>query len=454
MIENFSQLNVKDGLAERLEQLRITQPTPVQIKSIPYLLEQRDVIAQAQTGTGKTLAFMLPVMQLNDPEAKSVQSLIITPTRELALQITNEAQKLMTVDNIGILSAYGGQDVEKQLAKLKNNISVVIGTPGRILDLIRRESLDLSNLKRLVLDEADQMLHMGFIDEVDAIIRNTPSDKQVMCFSATFNKEVKKLAKQYMNEPHYVSVKGENITLDEINQIIVKTTDRKKQDALCTMIDKQQPFMAIIFCRTKRRVIALNEALKQKGYNCDELHGDMSQAKRERVMKDFRNAKIQLLIATDVAARGLDIEGVTHVYNYDMVLDTDSYIHRIGRTGRAGEKGVAVTFVTPKHQLSLKSLTDDIKTHVEIIEMDKPKDDKREEYRGGRKMDNKDNSKDIKKEDGKDTKKERPTYKDFLEKAKKAKSPRFGRDTKGPGPGGSSKFSANAGKRGHSTKSK
>ena len=410
MKKDFIELGITNELSERLLKLRIDTPTQVQVKSIPYILEGRDVIAQAQTGTGKTLAFLLPILEKIDANSEDTQALIISPTRELAIQISEEAQKLISVKGINILSAYGGQDVEKQLNKLKKNIPLVVGTPGRILDLIRRESLDLSKLKMLVLDEADQMLHMGFLDEVDAIFSYTPSEKQVMCFSATFNKEVKKLAKTYMNEPHYVSVKGQNVTLDEIDQIIVHTTDRKKQEALCEMIDAQQPFMAIVFCRTKRRVTALYEDLSQKGYNCDQLHGDLSQAKREKVMKDFRNAKIQLLIATDVAARGIDVDGITHIYNYDMVLDTDTYIHRIGRTGRAGEKGTAVTFVTPKHNASLEKLEGDIKADVKKIEMHKA----------------------VKHEDGKakPKAKKKPSFDDFLKKNSKKNSRHKGRAPK------------------------
>ena len=410
MKKDFIELGITNELSERLLKLRIDTPTQVQVKSIPYILEGKDVIAQAQTGTGKTLAFLLPILEKIDVDSEDTQALIISPTRELAIQISEEAQKLISVKGINILSAYGGQDVEKQLNKLKKNIPLVVGTPGRILDLIRRESLDLSKLKMLVLDEADQMLHMGFLDEVDAIFSYTPSEKQVMSFSATFNKEVKKLAKTYMNEPHYVSVKGQNVTLDEIDQIIVHTTDRKKQEALCEMIDTQQPFMAIVFCRTKRRVTALYEDLSQKGYNCDQLHGDLSQAKREKVMKDFRNAKIQLLIATDVAARGIDVDGITHIYNYDMVLDTDTYIHRIGRTGRAGEKGTAVTFVTPKHNASLEKLEGDIKADVKKIEMHKA----------------------VKHEDGKakPKAKKKPSFDDFLKKNSKKNSRHKGRAPK------------------------
>ena len=410
MKKDFIELGITNELSERLLKLRIDTPTQVQVKSIPYILEGKDVIAQAQTGTGKTLAFLLPILEKIDVNSEDTQALIISPTRELAIQISEEAQKLIAVKGSNSLSAYGGQDVEKQLNKLKKNIPLVVGTPGRILDLIRRESLDLSKLKMLVLDEADQMLHMGFLDEVDAIFSYTPSEKQVMCFSATFNKEVKKLAKTYMNEPHYVSVKGQNVTLDEIDQIIVHTTDRKKQEALCEMIDTQQPFMAIVFCRTKRRVTALYEDLSQKGYNCDQLHGDLSQAKREKVMKDFRNAKIQLLIATDVAARGIDVDGITHIYNYDMVLDTDTYIHRIGRTGRAGEKGTAVTFVTPKHNASLEKLEGDIKADVKKIEMHKA----------------------VKHEDGKakPKAKKKPSFDDFLKKNSKKNSRHKGRAPK------------------------
>lgn len=368
MVTNFKELGVDENLCMQLEKLRIQSPTTVQIKSIPSLLSGRDVIAQAQTGTGKTLAFLLPILQRLSPSQRHIGALIVTPTRELAIQIAQEAQKFLSVVGLQLLSAYGGQDVEKQLHKLRGCIHIVVGTPGRILDHIRRGSLDFSHLQMLVLDEADMMLQMGFIEEVDRIIARTPSDRQTMCFSATLDKPVKQLAKTYMREPFYVSVRGDRKTVDEVEQIVIRTTDRKKQDALCEVIDEQKPFMAIIFCRTKRRVRALNEALKQRGYDSEELHGDMSQAKREKVMKDFRNMKIQLLVATDVAARGLDIQGVTHVYNYDMIQDTESYIHRIGRTARAGKKGTAVTFVTPKHSTQLQKLEAEVQSDIRKLD--------------------------------------------------------------------------------------
>ena len=379
MTINFQTIGISRELENILEESRITEPTPIQEQAIPELLKGKDVIAQAQTGTGKTLAFMLPIMETIDASQPYIQALIITPTRELAIQITNEAKKLIPVKDINILAVYGGQDVEKQLKKLKRGVNIVIGTPGRLLDHIRRRSIDLSQLKMLVLDEADEMLNMGFLKDIENIIHETPKNRQTMLFSATMPNELRSLATRYMKEPVQIQIQGSNVTLDEIKQVVIETTDRGKQDALCKVIDEQRPFMAIIFCRTKRRVKTLNNDLRARGYNSDEIHGDLSQAKREKVMKSFRNMKIQLLIATDVAARGLDIEGITHIFNYDIPEDAESYIHRIGRTGRAGETGTAVTFVAPKDREALNTIEKNIrmslKTRKIVIggEKDKPK---------------------------------------------------------------------------------
>lgn len=348
MMNNFTNLGIDYKLQEILNNYEIMEPTPIQEQSIPTLLTGRDLIGQAKTGTGKTLAFLLPMMERMDKDSPFVQGLIITPTRELAIQITEEAKKLAPAKELNILAAYGGQDVERQIKKLKGDIHLVIGTPGRLLDHLRRGSIDFSQLKILVLDEADQMLHMGFLDEVEDIINQTPKNRQTILFSATMPKRINTIAKKYLNNPAHIRIKSKNLTLDEIRQIVIETTDRGKQQALFNALEEYRPFMAIIFCRTKRRVMALNKALKAKGYLTDELHGDLSQAKREKVMKDFRDIKLQLLVATDVAARGLDIDGITHVFNYDLPQDTDSYIHRIGRTGRAGETGMAISFITPK----------------------------------------------------------------------------------------------------------
>lgn len=300
------------------------------------------------------MAFLLPIMDKIHTERAYPQALIMAPTRELALQITEEARKLARHTDIKILAVYGGQDVEKQLRKLEGGRHLIIGTPGRLLDHMRRETLDLSGVKMLVLDEADQMLHMGFLEDVETIITAVPYRRQTMLFSATMPDPIKRLAANYMKEPLDIIIKsGSPIPLDNIKQQVVECSDRNKEEALKSLIERDRPYLAIIFCRTKRRVSNLNEALQAAGYECDELHGDLSQGKREGVMKRFRDAKLQLLVATDVAARGLDVEGITHIFNYDMPLDVDSYIHRIGRTGRAGGKGLAITFVSPRDQEGL-----------------------------------------------------------------------------------------------------
>lgn len=389
MVNNFSKLEISKELEKVLSREGIIEPTPIQEQVIPMLLSGRDVIAQAQTGTGKTLAFLLPIMQTVNEKEPHVQALIITPTRELALQITAVARKLATVKQVNMLTAYGGQDVERQIKKLKENIHLVIGTPGRLLDHLRRGTVNFKQLTMLVLDEADQMLDMGFLKDIGEIIRQTPQKRQTMLFSATMPSEIRSLASKYMNEPVNIRVESKNVTLDEIRQIVIETTDRGKQDALCKAIDEYKPFMAIIFCRTKRRVSALNAALRRRGYNSDEIHGDITQAKREKVMKAFRDAKIQLLVATDVAARGLDIEGVTHVYNYDIPQEAEGYIHRIGRTGRAGQTGVAVTFVSPKDRGELHAIERGIKSTIERYKserlMTKSKDNNRRKRVFGRK---------------------------------------------------------------------
>lgn len=365
MSTDFLNLGIRAEINERLQQSGITEPTPIQIQTIPALLGGRDLIAQSQTGTGKTLAFLLPILEKVRPAAPHVQALIITPTRELATQITREAKKLTEGSGINVLSIFGGQDVEAQIKKLAGNAHIVIGTPGRILDHYRRKTLNLASVTKLVLDEADQMLHMGFLDEVEEIIRHTSGKRQTMLFSATMPLKVRSLAKQYMEKPIDVRVKTQNVTLDEIKQIIVEVNEQEKLDKLCSMIDEFQPYLAMVFCHTKQRATELNSALAQRGYLVDELHGDLSQAKRAQVMRRFASAKLQVLVATDIAARGLDIEGITHVFNYDIPHDTDSYIHRIGRTGRAGETGMAITFVTAQEHTYLRMIEKGIQATLE-----------------------------------------------------------------------------------------
>jgi ATP-dependent RNA helicase DeaD len=332
---NFKNLGIDEDIINVLKNNGITSPTIVQEKCFGIINEGSDLITKAQTGTGKTLAFLLPIFENISPTSKDIQALILTPTRELAIQITDEAMKLKKAKDLNILSAYGGKDISAQIRKLKGNIHIII-------------------------DEADQMLLMGFKKEVENIISHTPKARQTLCFSATIDSQVKKLAYKYMNDPINISIQNDNVTLDNIVQQVVETTDRNKQDALFNVIDEDRPFMAIIFCRTKIRVDKLEESMHSKGYNCKKLHSDILQSKREKVMKSFRSGDIQYLIATDVASRGLDISGVDHIYNYDMPENAESYIHRIGRTGRAGENGYTCLF-TAKKDMEILS---EIESHI------------------------------------------------------------------------------------------
>ncbi|MGG3798462.1 DEAD/DEAH box helicase [Metabacillus fastidiosus] len=363
---NFLELGIRKEINHTLKSLGLTTPTPVQEKTIPLILEGKDVIAGAQTGTGKTLAFVLPILEKIDVHNDDIQALILTPTRELAQQITKEIKKMIeNVEGIKVLAVYGGQDVSHQLSKLKGAIHIVVATPGRLLDHIRRATVDLSTVNMLVLDEADQMLHMGFLPEVEDIIYETFQSRQTMLFSATMPAEVRSLAKKYMNEPENIQIKAKQITVSEIKQVVIETTDRRKQETLIHLLKEENPFLAIIFCRTKIRAKKLQEALIAEGFDSDELHGDLTQAKREKAMKRFREAKIQMLVATDVAARGLDVEGVTHVFNYDIPHDVESYVHRIGRTGRAGGYGIAYTFAAPRDLDFLRMIEKGIKQTLE-----------------------------------------------------------------------------------------
>ena len=361
MTKSFQKLGIRTELVQQLQELGINTPTPIQTEAIPYIQAGHDIIGEAQTGTGKTLAFILPMLERINVNTPEVQGLILTPTRELAIQITSELKKLASVVGARVLAAYGGQDVERQLRKLEGAIHIVVATPGRLLDHLRRGSIHFGKLKMLVLDEADQMLHMGFLPEVQNIMEQTPLRRQTLLFSATMPLQVRQLAQAYMQKPEEVKIPTQQITLTEITQMAIQVTDRSKFKDLCNLIEQQHPYLAVVFCRTKRRASKLNQELQEQGLASDELHGDLSQAKREQVMKKFREAKLQILVATDMAARGLDIEGVTHVFNYDIPADAEYYIHRIGRTGRAGNTGVAITFVTAHDRGALEAIERGIK---------------------------------------------------------------------------------------------
>lgn len=353
---NFKDLGISEPLVQVLKKSGITTPTPIQEECIPLIKDYKDVIAQAQTGTGKTLAFLLPLFENISPDVFATQALIITPTRELALQITEEANQLAKGKAINVLAAYGGRNIGSQLNKLKGTIHLIIATPGRLIDHIERGTIDLNKIKTVVIDEADQMLLMGFRNEVDLILRATPRNRQTLCFSATMAPNVKKLAYHYTYSPTMVTIEPKKVTIDTIRQEVIETTDRWKADTLCQVLEEDNPFLAIIFARTKRRANELFAKMKKRGFNVQVIHSDIAQNKRERILKSFRDADLQYLIATDVASRGLDISGVTHIYNYDVPETPEIYIHRIGRTGRAGEDGYTCMFVAPKDNLEFNMI--------------------------------------------------------------------------------------------------
>ncbi|MBB5149847.1 MULTISPECIES: DEAD/DEAH box helicase [Ureibacillus] len=345
---NFSEFNISESTLRSLKRMGFEEATPIQEGTIKFALEGRDIIGQAQTGTGKTAAFGIPIIEKIDTNNPDIQALIIAPTRELAIQVSEELYKIGYDKRVKILSVYGGQDIGRQIRALKNKPQIIVGTPGRIIDHINRRTLKLEHVQTLVLDEADEMLNMGFIDDINAILEKVPENRQMLLFSATMPPAIRKIATKFMKNPKEVKIKSKEMTVENIEQYFVKTQEREKFDILTRLLDVHQPELAIVFGRTKRRVDELAQALNIRGYLAEGIHGDLSQSKRLSVLRQFKENKIDILVATDVAARGLDISGVSHVYNFDIPQDPESYVHRIGRTGRAGKSGLAVTFVTPR----------------------------------------------------------------------------------------------------------
>ncbi|WP_127585144.1 DEAD/DEAH box helicase [Paenibacillus koleovorans] len=342
----FSEFELDPKVLRAITEMGFEESTPIQEKTIPLALEGRDLIGQAQTGTGKTAAFGIPVISRIEPTEDRIVSLIMCPTRELAIQVAEEISKLGRFKGIRSLPIYGGQDIVKQIRALKKRPQIIIGTPGRLLDHINRKTIKLDNVTTVVLDEADEMLDMGFMEDIQAILSLVPEERHTMLFSATMPENIKKLAKQFLREPEHVSVIPKQVSAPLISQFYIELHEKQKFDALCRLLDMESPDLAIIFGRTKRRVDELSEALQKRGYSAEGLHGDLSQNQRDHVMRKFRDGSIDVLVATDVAARGLDVSGVTHVINFDLPQDPESYVHRIGRTGRAGREGSAWTFVT------------------------------------------------------------------------------------------------------------
>lgn len=347
-MKNFAELGLEPKVLQAITELGFEEATPIQAQSIPIAMSGRDMIGQAQTGTGKTAAFGIPLINKISKDTDKIVALIMTPTRELAIQVAEEIGKLTRFKGTGSLPIYGGQDIGRQIRALKKKPQIIIGTPGRLLDHINRKTIRLDDVETVILDEADEMLDMGFMEDIQSILKLVPEERQTMLFSATMPPNIQRLAQQFLKNPEHVSVVPKQVSAPLIDQAYIEVPERQKFEALCRLIDMESPELAIVFGRTKRRVDELSEALQKRGYSADGLHGDLSQNQRDTVMRKFRDGSIDVLVATDVAARGLDVSGVTHVVNFDLPQDPESYVHRIGRTGRAGKEGTAWSFVTPR----------------------------------------------------------------------------------------------------------
>lgn len=343
----FTEFNLSEDIQSAVVTAGFEKASPIQEMTIPLALEGKDAIGQAQTGTGKTAAFGLPTLNKIRTNENIIQALVIAPTRELAVQSQEELFRFGREKGVKVRSVYGGSSIEKQIKALKSGAHIVVGTPGRLLDLIKRKALILDHVETLILDEADEMLNMGFLEDIEAIISRVPADRQTLLFSATMPAPIKQIGVKFMKDPEHVQIKNKELTNVNVDQYYVRVKEQEKFDTMTRLMDVNQPELSIVFGRTKRRVDEITRGLKLRGFRAEGIHGDLDQNKRLRVIRDFKNDQIDILVATDVAARGLDISGVTHVYNYDITQDPESYVHRIGRTGRAGKSGESITFVSP-----------------------------------------------------------------------------------------------------------
>jgi len=361
----FEELNLSKEVLKAINEMGFEETTPIQAKAIPHVFEEKDVIGQAQTGTGKTAAFGIPILEMIDPSNKSLQAVVLCPTRELAIQVAGELRDLSKYkEGIKTLPVYGGQPIERQIQALKKGVQIIIGTPGRVMDHMRRRTLKMGTVKMVVLDEADEMLDMGFREDIESILNQMPKEHQTLLFSATMAKPILDLTKKYLKNPKYVKVVHKELTVPNIEQYYYEVKERAKLEALSRLIDFYNPKLALVFCNTKRRVDELLVQLQARGYSADGLHGDMSQPQRDRVMTKFKNGTIDILVATDVAARGLDVDDVDAVFNYDVPQNEEYYVHRIGRTGRAGRTGKAFTFVVGRDIYKLKDIQRYAKTKI------------------------------------------------------------------------------------------
>ena len=361
----FEELNIDERILKAVEDLGYEEASPIQARAIPACLEGKDVIGQAQTGTGKTAAFSIPALMKVDPEVKKLQVVILSPTRELAVQVSGEIRKLAKyMSDVKVLPVYGGQDIVRQIKALKSGVQIMVGTPGRVMDHMRRKTVKFDDVSMVILDEADEMLDMGFREDIETILSETPENRQTVLFSATMPKPIVEIAEKFQHDTEHIKVVKKELTVENIEQYYYEVKARNKNELLCRLVDIYNPKLAVVFCNTKRAVDELISELKGRGYFADGIHGDMKQAQRDRVMDDFRNGRCEILIATDVAARGIDVSNVDMVFNYDLPQDDEYYVHRIGRTGRAGKSGLALSFVSGKEAYKLKDIERYCKTKI------------------------------------------------------------------------------------------
>ena len=361
----FDELNIDERILRAIEDMGFEETSPIQTQAIPAVCEGIDVVGQAQTGTGKTAAYTIPMLMKIDPQIKKPQAIVLCPTRELAVQVAEEIRKLAKyMSDIKVLPVYGGQEIVRQIKSLKTGVQIMVGTPGRVMDHMRRKTVKFDNINMVILDEADEMLDMGFREDMETILTETPEDRQTVMFSATMPKAIMDIARNFQKDARIIKVVRKELTVSNIEQFYYEVRPKNKTEVLCRLIDIYNPRLSVVFCNTKRQVDELISELKGRGYFADGIHGDMKQQQRDRVMDDFRSGKVDILIATDVAARGIDVDDVDMVFNYDIPQDEEYYVHRIGRTGRAGRSGMALSFISGKEVYKLKDIERYCKTKI------------------------------------------------------------------------------------------
>jgi len=364
-LKKFNELEINPSILRAIEEMGFEEPSPIQANAIPVILGGKDIVGQAQTGTGKTAAFGIPLLQSIDIKDRNLQAIVLCPTRELAIQVAEEIRKIAAfMHGIKILPVYGGQEISKQIRSLKSGVQIIIGTPGRVMDHMRRKTVKFDTVKMVILDEADEMLNMGFREDIETILGQVPDERQTIMFSATMPGPILDIAKTYQKNPEMIRVVKKELTVPKIEQYYYEVTPKNKQEVVCRLLDMYNPKLSLVFCNTKKQVDELTSALQGRGYFAEGLHGDLKQQQRDRVMNSFRNGRTEILVATDVAARGIDVDNVEAVFNYDIPQDDEYYVHRIGRTGRAGREGRAFTMVVGKEAYKLRDIMRYCKTKI------------------------------------------------------------------------------------------